>query len=439
MTEVTQIAFTLAVATVVLLIYILFKILTKPNEKQTEETIDKEIIEEEQVKQVQKPKEKKINLKTVPKVKESTFKHNWLASSLKAHSDNVTGIDFSSNGKYFVSCGLDRAIFLWSTKEFELHQHKSIRCNVEFDHATKIKFSPDSKSFIVSLGVSNTIRAFKIVKKEDSNIQILPATVQDFPQKHKADLINIGISCNGKFIMTCSKDTTVNIWNLKGDILGTIDTRLGNNSFACVSQCGRFFGVCGFTPDVKIWEVAFDKTDNFKEIKRAFELKGHSAGVYSFAFNADSTRMVSVSKDKTWKLWNTNIDYERGQDASLLLTISVDEKGPSLIAISPDSYSVAVTVNNKLYFYNGLNGECDQVIDNIFNDSVTELMFSSDNKYLSVAGDRHVKIFKNITGHKVAVQDLESQIKNAKTQGAKERIEQQIQEHKKYIENLAAN
>lgn len=49
----------------------------------------------------------------------------------------------------------------------------------------------------------------------------------------------------------------------------------------------------GFTPDVKIWEVAFDKTDNFKEIRRAFELKGHSAGVYAFSYNSDSTRQVN--------------------------------------------------------------------------------------------------------------------------------------------------
>lgn len=79
----------------------------------------------------------------------------------------------------------------------------------------------------------------------------------------------------------------------------------------------------GFTPDVKIWEVLFDKTDNFKEVRRAFELKGHSAGIYCFAFNSDSSRyfndhsffesktsnlflsMVSVSKDKTWRLWDT--------------------------------------------------------------------------------------------------------------------------------------
>jgi hypothetical protein len=46
----------------------------------------------------------------------------------------------------------------------------------------------------------------------------------------------------------------------------------------------------GFTPDVKIWEVVFDKNGEFKEVKRAYELKGHSAGVYNFSFNSDSTR-----------------------------------------------------------------------------------------------------------------------------------------------------
>jgi hypothetical protein len=32
------------------------------------------------------------------------------------------------------------------------------------------------------LGISNTIRAFKIVKKDENQTQIIPAAVQDFPQ-----------------------------------------------------------------------------------------------------------------------------------------------------------------------------------------------------------------------------------------------------------------
>ena len=62
----------------------------------------------------------------------------------------------------------------------------------------------------------------------------------------------------------------------------------------------------GFTPDVKVWEVRFNKAGTYEGIRRAFELKGHKSGIYSCDFNQDSTKMVSVSKDGTWKLYNTN-------------------------------------------------------------------------------------------------------------------------------------
>lgn len=81
-------------------------------------------------------------------------------------------------------------------------------------------------------------------------------------------------------------------------------------------------------------------------------------------FLVSSKRVFSLQ----FKKWAFNqVDYERGQEAKLLLTVPIEEKGPSLIAISPDSYSVAVTVNTHLMFYDGLTGNCDQVIENIFN------------------------------------------------------------------------
>ena len=50
----------------------------------------------------------------------------------------------------------------------------------------------------------------------------------------------------------------------------------------------RFVASCGFTTDVKVWEVCFGKGGEFKEVARAFDLKGHSAGVHAFAFSNDS-------------------------------------------------------------------------------------------------------------------------------------------------------
>lgn len=437
----SEIAFTIAVATVFALVYLFYNVFFKKSAAlaadsvESDDSVQKhETSNGSDLKQA-KSKDKKPNQKPV-KSKEADLKHPWLSAILKAHSDLVTGIDFSSNGKYLISSGLDRAIFLWSTKEFEQTQHKNIRCNVEFDHAVKVKFSPDSRSFITGLGIGNTIRAFKMTKKDDSSVQITPAAVQDFPSKHKLDLINIGISSNAKFLMSCSKDTTVYIWDLKGDILGSVDTLLMNHNFATVSTCGRFFGVCGFTSDIKIYEVCFDKSGNFTQIRRAFELKGHSAGVYNFSFNADSTRMASVSKDGTWKLWDTNIDYERGQDARLMHSGNLETKGPSLISISPNSQTVAVICTNQLRFYDALTFKCDEIIDNACNESASEILFSNDNNYLALACDKHVKVFHNITGRRVAINDLETNLKTAKTQGAKERLQTLIDENRNAIKSI---
>jgi WD40 repeat protein len=43
-----------------------------------------------------------------------TSTHNYY--TLYNFSDNVYGIDFSPNGKYLLSTGCDRTIFMWSTK-----------------------------------------------------------------------------------------------------------------------------------------------------------------------------------------------------------------------------------------------------------------------------------------------------------------------------------
>lgn len=58
-----------------------------------------------------------------------------------------------------------------------------------------------------------------------------------------------------------------------------------------------------------MWEIIFDKTKQFKSAKRAFELTGHKAGVLSLSFSADSSRIATVSKDSTWKLWKADGDY----------------------------------------------------------------------------------------------------------------------------------
>lgn len=105
--------------------------------------------------------------------------------------------------------------------------------------------------------------------------------------------------------MTCSSKTDLVVWDLKGQQLAQIDTYLMSTTCAKISPCSRFIVASGFAPDVKVWEVVFNKSGHFQEVKRIYELTGHKSGVYDVAFDVDSSHMATVSKDGTWRLYDT--------------------------------------------------------------------------------------------------------------------------------------
>ncbi len=155
-----------------------------------------------------------------------------------------------------------------------------------------------------------------------------------------------------------------------GEVLDIVETHQGHLNYAAVSACGRFFGSCGFTSDVRFYEVCFEKSNgNFKEIRKAFDLKGHNAQVTCFSLNKDSTRAATISKDNTWKLWNTDVDYLHKQDSKCLYTGALLDQieNLGLIVLAPDALSTVISIDNRLMFYNLSKEEkkCEQDIENV--------------------------------------------------------------------------
>ncbi|XP_053412180.1 transducin beta-like protein 2 isoform X1 [Nycticebus coucang] len=371
------------------------------------------------------------------KPQQHNFTHCLLAAALKSHSGNVSCMDFSSNGKYLASCADDRTVRIWSTKDFLQREHRSMRANVELDHATLVRFSPDCRAFIVWLASGETIRVFKMTKREDGGYTFT-ATPEDFPKKHKAPVINIGIASTGKFIMTVSSDTTILIWNLKGQVLSTINTNQMSNTHAAISPCSRFVASCGFTPDVKVWEVCFGKKGDFQEVVRAFELKGHSAAVYSFAFSSDSRRMASISKDGTWKLWDIDVEYKKQQDPYLLRTGHFDEAGTMLchLALSPDAQVLALAIGSSIHVYNTRRGEKEECFERVHGERITDLSFDITGRFLASCGDRAVRIFHNTPGHRAVVEEMQSHLKRASNDSTRQRLQQQITQAQEALKSL---
>ncbi|XP_057295266.1 transducin beta-like protein 2 isoform X2 [Hydractinia symbiolongicarpus] len=379
--------------------------------------------------------------KKKPSNKDSSgVSHPLLVASLKGHTGTVLKIDFSSNGKFMASCAEDRTARLWNVKDFVLKDHKYSRVNVEFDHATSISFSPDSRAFIVSLGLLKTIRVYKINKKKDEgNSSIAVRQEFDFPSQHKGDILNAEISSTGKFIMSADKDTQIIIWSLKGDVLEKIDTLLVYNSLVSISPCGNLVAACGFTSDVKIWNVGFNKSNGeFQQVSKVLELKGHSAGVLSFSFTNDSKRVGTVSKDGTWKIWDIDVNYLKGQDAYLVKTGSYTPPPDGMsthIALSHDYFTVALALGTSIQLYNATTQELGEELTDVHQGNITDLKWHSESRQLVSAGgtDRSIRVWHNPVGVQASLNDLEEKLPKAKSESMKERIKQQIEDSKKYL------
>ncbi|XP_067034291.1 transducin beta-like protein 2 isoform X3 [Acropora muricata] len=379
--------------------------------------------------------------------------HPLLAASLSGHDSFVEGVEFSSNGKYIMSSSSDRTVRLWSVKDFKQKEHQYVRANVEFDHGTKVTFSPDTsedtkqqqpvrfRAFITALAIGNTIRVFKVSKKKEESRSSVTGEF-DFPVKHSAEIINIAVASHGKFIMSCSRDTTIILWNLKGEVLSIIDTHQMNNSFASISPCGRFVASAGFTPDVKLWLVEFTKTDEFKQVSRAMELKGHTAGVYHFTFSGDSKRMATVSKDGTWKIWDIDVEFTKKQDPHLLITGIYDASfniyDNMLISMSPDAYVTAITMGRSVVLFNTENGHLEEILQDVHGDAITAISWHPSSRYLATAGgdDRVIRVWHNAAGIKVQIEDLQGRLYRTRNENVKERIEQQILEARASLDKL---
>ena len=162
----------------------------------------------------------------------------------------------------------------------------------------------------------------------------------------------------------------------------------------------------GFTPDVKVWEVKFSRSGEFEKVARAFDLTGHTSGVYSFSFSADSGRMATVSKDGTWKVFDTAVEFAKGQDPTVIMSGSYpwDNNMPSKITISPDGAVVVLSHDKSLAFYSVLTGADAGTVTGVHTEPVSQTIFSSDSQLVLTAGDKHVKVLHNVPGIRIKIQ-----------------------------------
>ncbi|RVE49586.1 hypothetical protein evm_005814 [Chilo suppressalis] len=358
------------------------------------------------------------------------YSHQWLVKNLKGHPGTVLLVDFSPNGKFMAATCDDGSVLLWDIRDLNQKEHKTLRVNIEFDHASHVAWSPDSKAFIVHTVRENHIVVYKIEKKKDGAIGSATPVIT-FEKVHTDDVVGFGISSNGKFMMSCSSKTDMVIWDLKGQQLDRLDTYLMSTHSAKISPCGRFVVATGFSPDVKVMEVVFTKTGEFKQVSKAYELSGHTSGIYDVAFDVDTSHIATISKDGTWKLYHTKIDYVRGESPHVLETGSYTQTANAPhIALSPNAEVLAVSVDSSIEFYDTYTGKLYDTVENVYLGLINYMKFDASGKYLFVCGDRAVRVFHNVCGYYTTIASCTRLLAAKQTSATVERLKKTIEECK---------
>ncbi|VDM71418.1 unnamed protein product, partial [Strongylus vulgaris] len=129
----------------------------------------------------------------------------------------------------------------------------------------------------------------------------------------------------------------------------------------------------------------------------------HNSGVFSVAFNSDSSRAVTVSRDGFWRVFDTDIRYQAGQEAQVLKrgewTVL---KGASAdrvrLAMSPSGGSFAVACGSALKVFSSEDANRDfPELPNVHGDQPIQVIrYSPCGRLIATCGDRYVRVFRNV-------------------------------------------
>lgn len=293
---------------------------------------------------------------------------------LLGHTDSVSSIAVSLNGRVIASASLDNTVRLWDTQTGNLirvlNGHKTEVYAVAFStDGKKIASSDyDGKILIWSVESGKLIRTLQI----------------------KGWSTAIAFSPDGKQLAVANQEPTTIIFEVEtGNVLRSLETS-GNTNVITFSPDNRYIATA--TSAIALWNFQTGKIDKL--------LKGHQRLVKSITFSNDGRFLASGSSDKTARIWNV----ETGETEKTFQTVTpirvkysskpLEWKMPVIgVAFSPDGKTLAAATGRSVHLWEITTGKNFQTLEG-HEHSVTSVCFLPDGKSI-VSGslDNTVRIW----------------------------------------------
>lgn len=262
-------------------------------------------------------------------IKVWTVDSQELLYTLRGHSSSIMDIEFSPDGRYLASIGMNwrsstpaGRVCVWDLQlgtEVWTDSKASGHC---------VAYSPDGTK-IATGGSFGTITLYES-GKGNSLVQL---------KGHKRAVHDLSFRPDGRYLISASRDGSARLWNVEnhtqaGLVEGLVDVRRANYSpngsqlvlglytgtsivyrqdAESLIETDRFaeaapVGALRFTPDGQSIAVSYVdrsiKLLNSKTLGVTREIHGHNGNTYDVSFDSEGTRMASTGEDGHVRVWN---------------------------------------------------------------------------------------------------------------------------------------
>ncbi len=188
--------------------------------------------------------------------------------------------------------------FEWYYLERLSHSGLALRGHTNL--VSQLVFSPDGKRMVTS-SLDGTVKVWDPVK--GNTLLSLDG--------HKKPVRAVAYSPDGKRIATASEDGTARVWDAEnGKQLFELHGHRGFVTGVAFSSDGRRLATAGDDHVALLWDLSSDFRP--EKVKPTHELRGHEYGLTSIAFRPDGRQVATASWDRTVRLWDADTGHPEG-------------------------------------------------------------------------------------------------------------------------------